>query len=30
MAAMLLWGKSHNFYENYDELNKLLKKKYNV
>jgi hypothetical protein len=30
MSAMLLWGRSHDFYENYDELNKLLKKKYNV
>ena len=29
-AAMLLWGKSHDFYENYDTLNKLLKRKYNV
>lgn len=29
-SAMLLWGKSNNFYENYDTLDKLLKKKYNV
>jgi hypothetical protein len=30
MAAMLLWGKSHDFYKNYDTLDKLFKKKYNV